>query len=688
MPRSLNSSWVAWLAIAVLAAGCGGAAGGLVVVPPEVEAAKVPEGKYGSVHAIYLYDIGYVHFDPVDIGNTFWPSYATSRFTKIKLLTRVATHDLYGSIFIYHYGDLYDIGASVIKPDGTVQELTKNDIIKSIYIKDVVPDATPPINYCRTALVFPGLMPGDVIAYHYTKRGRSELGWQLNKLDAPVMFSKFMVARPPTRTEIQPVITNRQNLNIDKASDKGIATGMAGYTGISRQATYDIWTARNIPPITWEAGMPPETDLSSGVRLWQGSRKWDWNTLGSTYYKWFTHYGRYPGKAKELAQKITKGIDDRTERARAIYHWVKNNFNIVDFDTLTYVPREQEIETIDIDKMIEEKDAYPEKIASLMWLMLQAADVNATLVLATHEDNVRALEDLPDLYQFTYPLLALDDKTFLDTTNRLCPFGMVPWFFEGRKALWIKEGSVAFKKIPESAPMDNLRQVGIVGEVEPDGNAKVNAKISMNGQMAYGWRKWLAPMNPREREDAIRSIATFAAEKAEVDKFTLNNVDDVEKPLQVLLDYHVPGLAEVLQDKMVMKLGAFIDLIACPRLTHSSGNPYYICPTPTSDIRKNPVKFPFRRLDDLNISISFPKGFLLQVLPKGFRTRKIDKGTSLGIQNSYGTEGGKNLKVIRKLSVNDEYIDAKGYPKLRDMMRRFLAQKDTLITLELPKMND
>ena len=73
-----------------------------------------------------------------------------------------------------------------------------------------------------------------------------------------------------------------------------------------------------------------------------------------------------------------------------------------------------------------------------MWLMLEAVGVDATLVLATNEGHPPVLEDLPDLYQFTFPFLALDEGILLDTTDRLCPFGKLYWEYEGRKALWIK----------------------------------------------------------------------------------------------------------------------------------------------------------------------------------------------------------------------------------------------------------
>jgi hypothetical protein len=139
---------------------------------------------------------------------------------------------------------------------------------------------------------------------------------------------------------------------------------------------------------------------------------------------------------------------------------------------------------------------------------------------------------------------------------------------------------------------------------------------------------------------------------------------------------------------MVLKAGAFIHHTPCPTLVDRSGSRFYLCPKPMSEKRHNPIKFPFKRLDDMKISITFPKTMLLQALPKGFRTREIEKGTSVGVRTSFGSDGGKNLNVLRKFSVNQPFIEQKGYPELRDMLRRYEGQKDTLITLELPKMVD
>ena len=672
--------------LAAFLSGCGASAG-FVLVPPEVEKADVPEGKYENVHAVYIYDIGFVHFDPIDIGVTFYPSYAYTRKARIKLLTRAATEGgHYGNIPIRHYRDeLYSKKASVIKPDGTRVDLKGGDFITTILIKDVVPGATPPINFCETVIIFPGLNPGDTIEYEYTMRGGYTLLWDFNKVDAPVMYSKYMAARPLRLSEIQPVIYDRHSLEPEKSIEKGIATGMMGYVG-SRQATWDSWEAKEVPPISWDSAMPSAVDLASRVRIWQGERRWDWNVLGTTYYKWFTHYGRYPSKTGELAKEVTKGVVAPRERAKAIHDWVKKNLNIQQHYYLTFVPRQYEITRIDIDELLEEKNASPERAASLMWLMMQAVGVEATLVLATHEDRPPAIQDLPDLYQFTHPLLALDDGTLIDTTNRLCPFGMVPWEYEGRKALWIKGESVSWRDMPKSSAADNSRKIEVTGEVGPDGSVKIEAKQTISGQMAYAWRRFYAPLKPKEVEDSVRELITTTADKAEVDEFTFNNIDDVDKPLELLVKYHVSSYADLLQDRMVLKAGAFVHHTVCPILGALSATPTYICPKPMTESRDNPVKFPFRRYDEMDIKISFPKTMLLQALPKGFRTRDIEKGTSLGLQTSYGSEGGKNLHVVRKYSVNEPYVDLKGYPKLRDMIRRYEAQKDTLVTLELPKV--
>lgn len=669
--------WIAWLPAALLLGGCGGAATGLVIIPDQAKKATVPEGKYQDVHAVYLYDIGHVHFDPVDIGHTYAPNYAYTHHAKIKLLTRAATESTgYGNIFVRHLGELYDIAASVLKTDGKRVELKKNDFITNVLIKDVVPGATPPIHYFKTAIIFPGLEPGDVIAYHYTKRHGGVWNWQFNKLEAPVMFSKYMVARPPRRAEIQPVIVNRHGLDVEHEEQKGMATGMAGYTGISRQATYDVWRARSVPAITAERAMPPLVDLASGIGLWVGSKRWSWNILGNTYHKWFGHYGRGSEQARALAEKVTEGAGDTTAKAKAIHRWVKDNLTIKDFDRLTPVPRQIEITTVDIEKLLDEKIATPEQAGSLMYLMMQAVGVEPSLVLATGNRHPPAQKGVPSIQQFHYPFLALDESTFIDTTDRFCPFGRIPWEYEGRKALWIKDGTVSFRRINPSTSADNQRAIRITSEVEPAGSLKVIANFKLTGHMAYAYRRWLGTKIPDDRQEAIRGLVSAASPKAEMDDFVIKGLEDPDAPMELVLTYHVAHHAQLMQDKMILKLDALIHHTRCP-----------VCSYPTTAKRENPVWFPFERLDEVDVTVTFPTGFLLQALPKGFRTRHIEKGTAVGVQTSYGSDGGKNLRVLRKFSVNETTVGKNGYDALKKLIKTYLAQKDTLITLELPKMD-
>ncbi|MBN2493329.1 MAG: DUF3857 domain-containing protein [Deltaproteobacteria bacterium] len=673
---------------ALALAGCkttGASAGsGLVVVPPDVEKAEIPPDLAAKSIAVVLYDIGYVHYDPMDIGHTYYPSYVYSRFTKVKLLTRAATEGgHFGTIQLRHLDDLKEIEAYVEKPDGTRNVLKQGDFVKTVLIKDAIPDYTPPIDYYETTILFPGIGPGDTIYYHYALRGR-ELNWAFNHLDAPVLFSKYMVTRPPRRAEIQPVIYDLHDLKPEKTEETGMATGMSGLVGIRRQATFDIWTAHNVPAVVYEAGMPPLMSMASRVRIWQGERRWDWNTLGQTYYKWFTHYGRPPSKPAELAEKATAGISEPRDRARAIHDWVKANLNIQDVDTLSWVPREYEIATLDIGDLLEEKNASPEQAANLMWLMMKSVGIDATVLLAIDDMNPPVIEELPYLYQFTHPLLALDDGTLIDTTHRQCPFGQIPWVFEGKKGLWLKGATVSFRDIPESSQQANRRTTTIRGKVDPAGDVEIDYSSEIRGQLAFAFRRFFGPMTPKEREEQVRYLLTAGAEKGLVEEYSFTHMDEPAEPLGLKAKIKVPGYSEVLRDKMVMKLGAFVHHMVCPVLRDRLGLYLYVCPKPMTDTRANPVQFPFKRLEEMDVKVDFPAGFQLQALPKGFSHREISTGTAVGVQNSYGAKDG-SLIVVRKLSVNERFVGDKGYAQLSKTFKRFEGQKNTLITLEIPK---
>lgn len=657
----------------VLSACGGGRASGLVVIPPDIEKAAAPVDKYQDVHAIYLYDIGFIHYDPMEVGHSSYPNYVFSEFVKVKLLTRKATEsDMWGNIFIRHYKELRELDAHVIKKDGTQVKLKKDDYITNIILKDIVPGAIPPIHVYETVIVFPGLEPGDTIVYYYTKNDQ-DMFWTFSKIDAPVLYSKFMVARPQARVLVQPLIYDRHNLKPEYSEDTGMATGMAGRTG-SRRAEFDIWTVDNVPAVKSEAAMPPLADIASRVRVWQGDRKFDWNVLGTSYSKWFNHYRRPTGLVKELADKVVKGISDDREKARAIHDWVKETLNIVDYGRLSYAPREFEITVIQFDDLMKEKNASPEQAANLMYHMMKAAGLNVTLVLTTNQFQPAFEEGLPDLYQFTYPLLALGDGTLIDTTSRYVPFGQIPFWFEGRKSMWILGETVSFKNLPVTKAVDNKSTLAVQAEVDSEGNAKVEVKRTLTGQRALELRRRLIPINDQQRERAIRNWVTWAAKKAELGKFAINNLKDPAKPLEMVVNYTVPNYAEVLRDKQVMKLGAFVHLTSCPELVSAQ--------------RKLPIWFPFSNLEEMDIQIKLPQGFTLQALPKGFRTRQIEEDTAVGVQTSYGSPDGKSLHVIRKFSINQTSVTVDGYKNLQNMIRRYLAQKDTLITMELPKLTD
>ncbi len=672
MRKIINLIWVAAVSSILLTA-CSGGGSGLIIIPDQVKKAKVNTDNYKDVHAVFLYDVGFADFDPMDVGHSKYPTYQFSEFVKIKLLTRAATEGgMFGNRTIRHLGELKELEAWVIKPDGKKKKLGPSDVKTSILVKDVIPGAVPPINMYETAIIFPGLDAGDVIEYHYTRRGR-DTNWTFSKQQAPVLFSKFMVARPMRRIEIQPLIYERNGLKVIKSEDRGIVSGMTGRVG-SRRATYDIWEASNVAPIKKEPSMPPLVDLAARLRVWQGDRRLDWSTLGGTYYKWFTHYDRSVSGMKELLAKVLDGVgSDPMARARAIHDWVKANMNLMDHDQLSWVPREIEIDTIDLDKLLKEKEATPERTANLMWALMKAAGVETSLVLATSAWDADAEEGLPDLYQFTYPLLALPDGTLIDTTSRWCPFGHVPWYFEGRKSLWIKGDTISFKKLPVSPPSENKVARTIRAAVDTDGNATIKVTATYTGQRAFVMREYYGPKTPKEREVKMQEMVSDTVAKAELGEYVFNNLQDNYKPLQLVFDFKVPGYSQVLRDKMIVKLGAFVNLTSSPEFP--------------AEHRQYPVWFRYKWQEDMDIQIDMPMGFSLKALPKGFRTRHFDSNTALGAQTSYGSPDGQDLHVIRKLSVNEVFVETSGYKALRNLIQRYLAQKDTLVTLRLPKMD-
>ena len=166
----------------------------MLMLPLDIVDAEVPKELCEGMHAVYVYDVASVDFH--HNGMTCAPNLgcATSRMSKIHLCTRAATEsDRYGSIVIEHPGPLYRLAAYVQKADGRKVFLGQPDFKKTVVERDAVRVGEHLADLNRTTIVYPGLAPGDTIAYRYMTP-LPIWSWSFQRDDAVVLHSQYQVA--------------------------------------------------------------------------------------------------------------------------------------------------------------------------------------------------------------------------------------------------------------------------------------------------------------------------------------------------------------------------------------------------------------------------------------------------------------------------------------------------------------
>jgi hypothetical protein len=624
------------------------------LVPPEVENASIPADKYTDLHAVCLYDVGWVHYHPK--GLVEGPSLVFTRQTKIKLLTRAATEaDRFGNISILHVGPLIDLEAHVHKPDGRVISLTAHDLVVRELERDVVEKAVPPIHLHETTLLFPDLAPGDSIAYKFT-RYRPEWYWRFNRLDIPVLFSRFVVEKRWQKYALQVVVNDRHGLKPQKTIMTGAATAYL--------SPHHVWTAVDVPPIKRESFMPPLAELASHLTVWYRMPEADLDRLVRCYRDWITHSGK-PGHRAEVA---AKELAAEADKARAVQRWVRNHLNIHDPSELSNISPHWSTPRLNLKKLLQDRNATCEQAASLMWAMLKSFGIEADLVLTTGHQEPSIDEDMHDLTQFTHVFLALEDGTLLDTTDELLPPGTLSWKYQGRDAVYATKEGFEKRRLPASSSDENTATIDANVEIDVDGPAKAEARLTFTGQVAYSIRRRLSGMTAGQRQGWLGDLFGGTADRVEVVKAEIKHLLEPDRSLEASTVFRHRLKTKKTSGGVLVSLAPFMESMGCPGLVDKT--------------RKNPVRFPYRKSALLKVLFTLPAGYRLAEMPKNISIPDPHQPSAARFDASFRMVQERVLEMKCVLRIDETRVPAGDYRQLRSIFGRLLELRDGWIFLE------
>lgn len=182
------------------------------------------------------------------------------------------------------------------------------------------------------------------------------------------------------------------------------------------------WTARNEPPIVFEPGMPPLTDVAKTLYI-SSIQSWDY------LVEWYSDLARTKTRSSfEIREQVQKLLDGKQnisemEKIRIVYDFITENirYSSVPFRQSPLVP--QEARDVLVNRIGDCKD-----VATLCIAMLREAGITAHHVLVNTSDQGSNANILPTI-AFNHAIAAVETKQgllYLDLTANNFPFGSAP----------------------------------------------------------------------------------------------------------------------------------------------------------------------------------------------------------------------------------------------------------------------
>jgi hypothetical protein len=496
-----------------------------------------------------------------------------------------------------------------------------------------------------TAVAFPAVAPGAILEYSYEMHFDSFLvlePWYLSS-DLPVLHSEVVYHVP---TSLQARTWARDPFQ----------------TGLQRETTNTIlgttvraW-ARDLPAVIVEPHGVPFTDLATQflviVTAYQDRHNFlrlmeSWESTCRFYEEHY--YGnarrRSAGQAKRHGQQLGAGAGGRRGAAERLYRFVRDEIATEPLRGVHLRP-----ETT-LDRVLSARRGdYAEK-ALLLQVMLEAAKVPAKLVWVAERSSGFADLETPNPAWFDRPIVAAElegGRVFLDPSHRAIGFGQLPYEIEGSQALLFDTRRPEVILLPRAPHDANGRRAAVRLTLDSDGRLTGDGELRLTGQ--HGLLELAA-----HDTDVRLSESWLERLQRQFEGFTVADLR-VERALEegeLRLRWALAQRPEeVLGDEVTLTpsrpLGPFRQPFAVP-----------------AQQRRTPVRLPFADLDEVELTLGWPPGWVLEAVPGSVRE---DTGLGAFAADVAIDPEARTLSYRRRLEVRErETWDRGEYELLRSV---------------------
>lgn len=477
-----------------------------------------------------------------------------------------------------------NILARVIKPDGSITDLTKNDVFEREIAK------TDKIKVMAKSFAVPNIEKGVIFEYKYQEvysYGSAEDMRMTFQHDVPIQTISYYFKPHQNASYL--------TFNMDNkfVKDKG---------GFYR-ATMD-----NVPAIRSEPHMPPEDEVRSWLLLYYT------NDLKATSTDFWSRAGGYivrswgikdtlkPGKElKAAAAEIAAGATSPDDQMAKLYEFCKTKIKNISYDTSMTEEQKDEIK--------------PNKSPSDTYKKLQGRDTEINELFASlatalgHEARLAFGGDKSQMFfnpnrahesfiHFSSIAVKINGRwKYYSPGDRFIPYGMIGWNEEDTGVLLLGYKDYITTETPNSDSDDSVAKRTGRFKLAEDGTLTGTVKVEYTGHLSTRYKLDNYKEADHKREENLKDEIKARMSTAEIKNISIENFADPDKNFTYQYEVSIPNYAQRTGRRLFLQPGYF---------------EYGSTPVFATEDRKYPIFFHFPWSENDDIQITLPKGYELE----------------------------------------------------------------------------
>jgi transglutaminase-like putative cysteine protease len=419
------------------------------------------------------------------------------------------------------------VEAYVIAKDGT-----RNDVPTDSILEQQAPQSAgaPMFDDSKVRIVvYPGVEVGSVL---HLKTRRTQL-----KPVFPGQFSMIDFVSPTFDVEMH-------SITLDAPASMSLhveALGLSG--GAVRPETSNTqrwrWEAKNVKAQPWEIGSVSPVDASPRLAV---TSLPSYQAAAATYAARALDKATVTPVVQKLADELTRGVVDRREQAKALYHWVIANIRYVAIfiDVGGVVPNSA-------DSTIRNRYGDCKDHTTVLAALLAAKNIRSSPVLVNADIQYwqPAVAALPGV--FNHVILAVPEfAIYLDTTAVHAQFGVLSPQLFGKRALLINADGQQAEEIalPIALPEKERVRVLMRLALQSDGTLSGSADVRSEGSLGLLSRALLESVPTGAESQVVGQVLSMAGQSG-TGSLTRGATRDLRWPHTYGTTFSMPGYVQL-----------------------------------------------------------------------------------------------------------------------------------------------